>query len=247
MVLKSKETAVSAIGSMCADVKTDNAFGGGLGVKVTRVGAGLASHVDGLRYCHNVPTRARISVLARMSKGGLGGLLFNTRRLIATSRLVRGFSFGVNRKGIIAPVLNYGLMLHGKSFDLSLPSRRSANPCGVTHLLGGWWLTSYSQILGIKAMMLTLSRSVSTAFPSIPEPFFKPVVDASKPVSYDVAEDVSVILNRCVKEYQNANREPSLFQRTIRLNVLRAVVEDVVTFCDETLGVARKPTCVVEG
>ena len=245
MVVRKKETAISEAGLPVAKHRTNCTTSSGLGVKVTCIGAGLASHFVGVRYCHNVPTRARIAVLARMSKCGLGGLL-DTRRLIAMSRLVRGFSFGVNRTGIIAPVFFDGLMPHGKSFDLSLPRRRSANPCGISHLLGGWWGIPYSQLRGIKAMMLTPTRSVSTAFPSIPEPFFKPVTStASNASNYDVTGDLSAIFDRCAGEYVSANREPSLFNRTIRLNVLRGVVVDVLRFCDETLGRACNPNRVM--
>ena len=249
MVLKSKETAVSAIGSMFADVKTDNAFGGGLGVKVTRLSAGLASLFDGVDYCHNVLTRARIAVLARMSKGGLGGL-HSTRRLIATSRFDRGFSFGVNRNGIIAPVPNYGLMSHGKPSGLSLPCGRSANPCGVSHLLGGWWGTSYKLTQGIKAMMLTLSSSVSTAFPSVPEPIYKPVTSAtagsSEPVSYDVTSDVNAIVELLANEYNSTINDSSVYGR-FRFNVVRGVAVEILRACDEALGRAYTPSSVIGG
>lgn len=249
MVLKSKETAVSAIGSMFADVKTDNAFGGGLGVKVTRLSAGLASLFDGVGYCHNVLSRATIAVLARMSKGGLGGLHSN-RRLIATSRFARGFSFGVNRNGIIAPVPNYGLMSHGKPSGLSLPVERSANPCGVSHLLGGWWGISYSLTTGILAMMLTLSSSVSTAFHSTPAPVYQPVTSATagscEPVSYDVTSDVNAIVELLANEYNSTINDSSVYGR-FRFNVLRGVAVEVLRACDEALGRAYTPSKYVGG
>ena len=247
MSMRKKETAVSAIGSMFADVKTDNAFGGGLGVKVTRLSAGLASLFDGVDYCHNVLTRARIAVLARMSKGGLGGLLTDTRRLIATSRFARGFSFGVNRNGIIAPVPNYGLMSHGKPSGLSLPRRRSANPCGVSHLLGGWWGISYSQLRGIQAMMLTLSSSVSTAFHFAPEPIYKPVTSATTgAVSYDVSSDVNAIVELLANEYNSTINDSSVYGR-FRFNVVRGVAVEVLRAIDETLGRAYTPSKVIGG
>ena len=250
MVVRKKETAISEAGLPVAKHRTNCTTSSGLGVKVTCIGAGLASLFDGVGYCHNVPTRARIAVLARMSKGGLGGLQ-NQRRLIATSRFARGFSFGVNRDGIIAPVPNYGLMSHGKPSGLSLPLERSANPCGVSHLLGGWWGISYKLTNGIQAMMLTLSSSVSTAFPSVPEPIYKPVTSATagsrEPVSYDVSNDLNAVFDRCAGEYASANREPSLFNRTIRLNVLRGVAVDVLRFCDETLGRTYTSSKVIGG
>ena len=121
--------------------------------------------------------RRRAMLCASVRKNGcrLGGLRFS-RRLIATSRYARGFSFGVNRAhGLIAPVPYCGLMPCGKPSGLSFPRERSANPHGVSHPLGGRWGISYKLSLGILAMMRTLSRNVSTAFPSIPEPTFLPV------------------------------------------------------------------------
>ena len=97
-------------------------------------------------------------------------------------------------------------------------------------------------------MMLTLSSSVSTAFPSIPEPIYKPVTStASNASNYDVTGDLSAIFDRCAGEYVSANREPSLFNRTIRLNVLRGVAVDVLRFCDETLGRTYAPSKVIGG
>ena len=249
MSMRKKETAVSAIGSMFADVKTDNAFGSGLGVKVTRVSAGLASLIVGACYCHNVLTRATIAVLARMSKGGLGGL-HSTRRLIATSRFARGFSFGISRNGIIAPVPNYGLMSHGKPSGLSLPCGRSANPCGVSHLLGGWWGISYKLTQGIQAMMLTLSRGVSTAFISTPAPVYQPVTSATagscEPVSYDVTSDVNAIVELLANEYNSTINDSSVYGR-FRFNVVRGVAVEVLRAIDETLGRAYTPSKVIGG
>ena len=250
MVLKSKETAISVFGSMFGDRKTNHAIGSGLGVKVTCIGAGLASHFVGVRYCYAVLSRATIAVLARMSEGGLGGLLTDTRRLIATSRFARGFSFGVNWNGIIAPVPNYGLMSHGKPSGLSLPRRRSANPCGVSHLLGGWWGISYSQLRGIQAMMLTLSRGVSTAFISTPAPVYQPVTSATagscEHVSYDVTSDVNAIVELLANEYNSTINDSSVYGR-FRFNVVRGVAVEILRACDEALGRAYTPSKVIGG
>ena len=130
--------------------------------------------------CAIARCRAMLCLPSRLTGCRLGGLRY-LRRLIATSRYARGFSFGVNRAhGLIAPVPYYGLTPCGKPSGLSLPKERSANPRGVSHLLGGWWVTSYSLSLGILAMMRTLSRNVSTAFPSIPEPIFLPIQSRHK-------------------------------------------------------------------
>lgn len=249
MSMRKKETALSEVGLPVAKHRSNCTTPSGLGVKVTRLSAGLASLFDGVDYCHNVLTRARIAVLARMSKGGLGGL-HSTRRLIATSRFARGFSFGVNRNGIIAPVPNYGLMSHGKPSGLSLPCGRSANPCGVSHLLGGWWGTSYKLTQGIKAMMLTLSSSVSTAFPSVPEPIYKPVTSATagscEPVSYDVSSDVNAIVELLANEYNSTINDSSVYGR-FRFNVVRGVAVEVLRAIDETLGRAYTPSKVIGG
>ncbi len=247
MSMRKKETALSEVGFPVAKHRTNCTTPSGLRLKVTCIGAGLASLFDGVDYCHNVLTRARIAVLARMSKGGLGGLLTDTRRLIATSRFDRGFSFGVNRNGIIAPVPNYGLMSHGKPSGLSLPRRRSANPCGVSHLLGGRWGISYSQLRGIQAMMLTLSSSVSTAFHSAPEPIYKPVTSATTgAVSYDVSSDVNAIVELLANEYNSTINDSSVYGR-FRFNVVRGVAVEVLRAIDETLGRAYTPSKVIGG
>ena len=255
MVLKSKETAVSAIGSMFADVKTDNAFGGGLGVKVTRLSAGLASLFDGVDYCHNVLTRARIAVLARMSKGGGRIPLVSERRLIATSRSPRGFSFGVNRDhGIIAPSFFMGAIrpqfLTGsrgggfrayriRSRGNSYPPR-SALPVGKGEQFNKF-------VNGAFAMMLTLSSSVSTAFHSAPEPIYKPVTSATTgAVSYDVSSDVNAIVELLANEYNSTINDSSVYGR-FRFNVLRGVAVEVLRAIDETLGRAYTPSKVIGG
>ena len=255
MSMRKKETAVSAIGSMFADVKTDNAFGGGLGVKVTRLSAGLASLFDGVDYCHNVLTRARIAVLARMSKGGGRIPLVSTRRLIATSRYARGFSFGVNRDhGIVAPSYfvgairpqfltgsrgggfrAYRFLMRGNSYP-----PRSALPVGKG--------VRFNPIaLGAFAMMLTLSSSVSTAFHFAPEPIYKPVTSATTgAVSYDVSSDVNAIVELLANEYNSTINDSSVYGR-FRFNVVRGVAVEVLRAIDETLGRAYTPSKVIGG
>lgn len=249
MVVRKKETAISEVGFPVCKHRTNCTTSSGLGVKVTCIGAGLASHFVGVRYCYAVLSRARIAVPTRVSGCGLGGLHSN-RRLIATSRFARGFSFGVNRDGIIAPVPNYGLMSHGKPSGLSLPVERSANPCGVSHLLGGWWVTSYSLTTGILAMMLTLSRGVSTAFISTPAPVYQPVTSATagscEPVSYDVTSDVNAIVELLANEYNSTINDSSVYGR-FRFNVVRGVAVEILRACDEALGRAYTPSSVIGG
>lgn len=187
---------------------------------------------------HIVSRRAIIAVPTRVSGCGLGGLRY-LRRLFATSRYARGFSFGVHRKhGLIAPVPSYGLMPCRKPSGLSLPKERSANLHGVSHLLGGWWVTSYSLSLGIQAMMLTLSSSVSTAFSTPPEPVFKPVfsVAGEETSPYDVSHDVTVIVDLIVGEYRAASKEKNPLNYYTRLNALRSIVNEITDICDEING-----------
>lgn len=191
--------------------------------------------------CAIVRCRAMLCLPSRLTGGRLGGLQ-NQRRLIATSRSARGFSFGINRNhGLIAPVPHYGLMPCGKPSGLSLPLERSANPRGVSHLLGGRWGISYKLTNGILAMMRTLSRNVSTAFPSTPEPIFLPVQSCHKRVEErpqvntfaDVADSAEGLFQRAQVAYREAAFLPSAAARA----ELRARVSDylaeLIAFCRE--------------
>lgn len=191
--------------------------------------------------CAIAKCRAMLCLPSRLTGCRLGGLRY-LRRLIATSRYARGFSFGVNRAhGLIAPVPYYGLTPCGKPSGLSLPKERSANPRGVSHLLGGWWVTSYSLSLGILAMMRTLSRNVSTAFPSIPEPIFLPVQSRHKRAEErpqvntftDVADGAEGLLQRAQAAYREAAFLPSAVARAeLRARVSDCLAE-LIAFCRE--------------
>lgn len=206
--------------------------------------------VDGLSRGESIASRSACAIVrccamlcASVRKSGcrLGGLRFS-RRLIATSRYARGFSFGVNRAhGLIAPVPYCGLMPCGKPSGLSFPRERSANPHGVSHPLGGRWGISYKLSLGILAMMRTLSRNVSTAFPSTPEPTFLPVQSCHKRVEErpqvntftDVADSAEGLLQRAQAAYRAVASLPSAVARA----ELRARVSDylaeLIAFCRE--------------
>lgn len=203
--------------------------------------------------CAAVPCRAILFALVRKNGGDLGRLHI-LRRLIATSRYARGFSFGVNRNhGIIAPAFFDGLMPCGKPSGLLSPKGQSANPHGVSLPHGRRGETSDSQTLGIKAMMRTLTRSVSTAFPSIPEPVFHPVdsrhnraVDASKVNTFsDVADAVETLMERCADAYADAGRLPSV-RRTCARNVLRSYVSELVDFCKEVEAIPARSFTIRE-
>lgn len=255
MVVRKKETAISEVGLPVAKHRTNVTSSSGLGVKVTCIGAGLASLFDGVGYCHNVLTRARIAVLARMSEYRGRSLFFSIRRLIATSRYARGFSFGVNRDhGIVAPSYfvgairpqfltgsrgggfrAYRFLMRGNSYP-----PRSALPVGKG--------VRFNPIaLGAFAMMLTLSSSVSTAFHFAPEPIYKPVTSATTgAVSYDVSSDVNAIVELLANEYNSTINDSSVYGR-FRFNVLRGVAVEVLRAIDETLGRAYTPSKVIGG
>lgn len=191
--------------------------------------------------CAIVRCRAMLCLPSRLTGGRLGGLQ-NQRRLIATSRSARGFSFGINRNhGLIAPVPHYGLMPCGKPSGLSLPLERSANPRGVSHLLGGRWGISYKLTNGILAMMRTLSRNVSTAFPSIPEPIFLPVQSCHKRVEErpqvntfaDVADGVEGIFQRAQVAYREAAFLPSAVARAELCARVSDYLAELISFCRE--------------
>lgn len=205
--------------------------------------------VDGLNVknsrasapCAIVRWRAMLCASVRKSGCRLGGLRFS-RRLIATSRYARGFSFGVNRAhGLIAPVPYCGLMPCGKPSGLSFPRERSANPHGVSHPLGGRWGISYKLSLGILAMMRTLSRNVSTAFPSTPEPIFLPVQSCHKRVEErpqvntfaDVADSAEGLFQRAQAAYRDAGRLPSASARRNFRARISEYLSDLIAFCRE--------------
>ena len=255
MVVRKKETAISEAGFPVCKHRTNCTTLNGLRLKVTRLSAGLASLFDGVGYCHNVPTRARIAVLARMSEYMGRSLFFSIRRLIATSRYARGFSFGVNRDhGIVAPSYfvgairpqfltgsrgggfrAYRFLMRGNSYP-----PRSALPVGK-----GVRFNPIS--LGAFAMMLTLSSSVSTAFHFAPEPIYKPVTSATTgAVSYDVSSDVNAIVELLANEYNSTINDSSVYGR-FRFNVLRGVAVEILRACDEALGRTYTPCKVIGG
>lgn len=192
--------------------------------------------------------RAILSVLVRKNEGRGRSLLVSTRRTIATSRFARGVSFGGSRiHGVIASAFMgalhpqiltggrgdgfraYRFLEHGTSY-----SPRPALPVGKGVQL-------LQVVLGASAMMRTLSRNVSTAFSSIPEPTFLPVQSCRKHVEErpqvntftDVADSAEGLLQRAQAAYREAAFLPSAVARA----ELRARVSDylaeLIAFCRE--------------
>lgn len=193
--------------------------------------------------------RAILSVLVRKNEGRGRSLLVCSRRIVATSRFARGVSFGGNRiHGLNAPAFimgalhpqiltggrgdgfrAYRFLEHGTSY-----SPRPALPVGKGVQL-------LQVVLGASAMMRTLSRNVSTAFPSIPEPIFLPVQSCRKHVEErpqvntftDVADSAEGLLQRAQAAYRAAAFLPSAAARAeLRARVSDCLAE-LIAFCRE--------------
>lgn len=192
--------------------------------------------------------RAILSVLVRKNEGRGRSLLVSTRRTIATSRFARGVSFGGSRiHGVIASAFMGALhpqflmgsraggfrarrfRVRGTSYTrTACPPRRK----------DGQFLQA---VHGALAMMRTLSRNVSTAFPSTPEPIFLPVQSCHKRVEErpqvntfaDVADSAEGLFQRAQAAYRAVASLPSAVARA----ELRARVSDylaeLIAFCRE--------------
>lgn len=232
------QAAVSVIVPKFGDRENDGARGGGLTVKNSRTQG----------PCAIGRWRAILSVLVRKNEGRGRSLLVSTRRTIATSRFARGVSFGGSRiHGVIASAFMGALhpqflmgsraggfrarrfRVRGTSYTrTACPPRRK----------DGQFLQA---VHGALAMMRTLSRNVSTAFPSIPEPTFLPVQSCHKRVEErpqvntftDVADSAEGLLQRAQAAYREAAFLPSAVARA----ELRARVSDylaeLIAFCRE--------------
>lgn len=192
--------------------------------------------------CAIARCRAMLCLPSRLTGGRLGGLRVQ-RRLFATLHdSMCGVSFGVHRNhGLIASVPHYGLMPCGKPSGLLCPFVAVRQP--ARRLPPSWRLVGdfFKSNKGILAMMRTLSRNVSTAFPSIPEPTFLPVQSCHKRVEErpqvntftDVADSAEGLLQRAQAAYRAVASLPSAVARA----ELRARVSDylaeLIAFCRE--------------
>lgn len=200
-------------------------------------------------HCASVPTRAILSVLVRKNGRRGRSLLVCPRRIVAASRFARGVSFGVNRNhGIDAPALMGALHpqfltgsraggIHARrNLGRGTSYTRTACPPGRK---GAQFLEI---VQGALAMMRTLTRSVSAAFPSIPEPVFKPVQAAhnraySRPKAdtfADVADGVEALFGRCIEQAKRLRwREALGTDVRAQRAALAACVADLVAFCKD--------------
>lgn len=191
--------------------------------------------------------RAILSVLVRMNGRRRGNLLVSPRRTIAASCFARGVSFGGSRiHGVIASALMGALhpkFLMGSRAGGFRACRNLGRGISTPHGLPSPWKGGavLQAVQGALAMMRTLSRNVSTAFPSIPEPTFLPVQSCHKRVEErpqvntfaDVADGVEGIFQRAQVAYREATFLPSAAARA----ELRARVSDylaeLIAFCRE--------------
>lgn len=158
------QAAVSVIVPKGDSRGNDGAPVDGLNVKNSRASAPCAM---GRR-------RAILSVLVRMNGRRRGNLPTSTRRTIAASRLARGVSFGgSSNHGVIASALLgalYPQFLTGSRAGGFRACRFRVRGISTPHGLPSPWKGSavLQTVHGALAMMRTLSRNVSTAFPSLP-------------------------------------------------------------------------------
>lgn len=239
MLRHEKGQAVRSAGaSEFGDKESNGAHGDGLNVKNSRASAPCAMG------------RRRAMLCASVRKNGRrrGNLLYCVRRTIAGPRLMRGFSFGgSSNHGVIASAFFKGALhpkfLMGSRAGGLRACRHLTRGISTPHGLPSPWKGSavLKPVLGASAMMRTLSRNVSTAFPSIPEPIFLPVQSCRKHVEErpqvntfaDVADSAEGLLQRAQAAYREAAFLPSAVARA----ELRARVSDylaeLIAFCRE--------------
>ncbi len=197
--------------------------------------------------CAIVRCRAMLCASVRKSGCRRGNLPTSTRRTIAASRLARGVSFGgSSNHGVIASALLgalYPQFLTGSRAGGFRACRFRVRGISTPHGLPSPWKGSavLQTVHGALAMMRTLSRNVSTAFPSIPEPIFLPVQSRRKRVEEhpqvntftDVADSAEGLLQRAQAAYRAVASLPSAVARA----ELRARVSDylaeLIAFCRE--------------
>lgn len=238
MLRHEKGQAVRSAGaSEFGDKESNGAHGDGLNVKNSRAQG----------PCAIVRWRAMLCASVRKSGRGRGNPLISNRRTIAGPRLMRGFSFGgSSNHGVIASALLGALhpqFLTGSRAGGFRACRHLLRGISTPHGLPSPWKGRAVPNLatGISAMMRTLSRNVSTAFSSIPEPTFLPVQSCRKRVEErpqvntftDVADSAEGLLQRAQAAYRAAAFLPSAAARA----ELRARVSDylaeLIAFCRE--------------
>lgn len=245
MLRKAKgQAAVSVIVPKGDSRGNDGAPVDGLNVKNSRASAPCAMG------------RRRAMLCASVRKNGRrrGNLLVSNRRTIAASCFARGVSFGGSRiHGVIASAFVgalYPEFLMGSRAGGLRACRLRLRGISTPHGLPSPWKgrTVLQTAIGALTMMRTLSRNVSTAFPSIPEPIFLPVQSRRKHVEErpqvntftDVADGAEGLLQRAQAAYRAAAFLPSAAARSeLRARVSDCLAE-LIAFCR---GVESLPAC----
>lgn len=197
--------------------------------------------------CAIARCRAILSVLVRMNGRRRGNLLVSPRRTIAASCFARGVSFGGSRiHGVIASAFVGALhpkFLTGSRAGGFRACRNLGRGISTPHGLPSPWKGGavLQAVQGALAMMRTLSRNVSTAFPSIPEPTFLPVQSCHKRAEErpqvntftDVADGAEGLLQRAQAAYRAVASLPSAVARAeLRARVSDCLAE-LIAFCRE--------------
>lgn len=245
MLRKAKgQAAVSVIVPKGDSRGNDGAPVDGLNVKNSRASAPCAMG------------RRRAMLCASVRKNGRrrGNLLVSNRRTIAASCFARGVSFGGSRiHGVIASAFVGALcpeFLMGSRAGGLRACRLRLRGISTPHGLPSPWKgrAVLQTAIGALTMMRTLSRNVSTAFPSIPEPIFLPVQSRRKHVEErpqvntftDVADGAEGLLQRAQAAYRAAAFLPSAAARSeLRARVSDCLAE-LIAFCR---GVESLPAC----
>lgn len=211
--------------------------------------------VDGLNVknsreqgpCAIVRRRAILSALVHMNGRRRGNLPTSTRRTIAASRLARGVSFGgSSNHGVIASALLgalYPQFLTGSRAGGFRACRFRVRGISTPHGLPSPWKGSavLQTVHGALAMMRTLSRNVSTAFPSIPEPEYCPA-ESRHNRAYSVpkadtftgiADCTEGLLQRAQAAYREACNHPAASVRRDLRARISEYVSDLIAFCRE--------------
>ena len=231
------QAAGSVIVPKFGDRENDGALVDGLKVKNSRASA----------PCANVRRRAMLCASVRKNGCRRGNLLVSNRRTIAASCFARGVSFGGSSDhGVIASAFWGALhpqILTGSRAGGLRACRLRLRGISTPHGLPSPWKgrAVLQTAIGALAMMRTLSRNVSTAFPSIPEPTFLPVQSCHMRVEerpqvntfIDVADGAEGLFQRAQAAYREASFLPSAAARA----ELRARVSDylaeLISFCRE--------------
>lgn len=205
------------------------------------------------------PARPCAKMIAPIRKNGRGrgNPLISTRRNAAAPTLFEhvAFSFGgIRNHGTIAPSFFMGVLhpqiltggREGGSRACRFLVRGISTPHGLPSPWKGRAVLQFAQ--GASVMMRTLSRSVSTAFPSIPEPSFCPVeslharpVDARKADTFtDIADGLERLLERCTERVAFIESAPAdCRHKQAARNALRGYLSDLLDLCADVQAIAE--------